>query len=526
MNDGLRTETAPANPSWTRLDTLALIVITTLGGALRLVGVDRPHSIVFDEVYYAKEGCYYVKGSLGACGLDVVPNEVHPPLGKWLISVGVKTLGFDSLGWRIAAVVAGTVTVALLYVLAKKLLRSTLGATLAAGLLAVDFLHFVQSRIAMLDIFVPLFGVASLLFVVLDRDRLVEGRGAGGPPKRPWRLAAGIAAGAATATKWSGALFLLTAILLTIAWEAAARRDDAITPTAISRLAALSRAVSSRLRAVGRALKEEGVAISLLLILVPVLVYTLTYVGRIDGSVLALPWTDDSWFRQFLNAHRNAASTHLGLEASHPYESPAWSWLLLKRPVSYFYCAGVDCNPNAPNGEVREILATGNPFVWWASIIALIYVGVRWVRRRSFWRPEGFILAAFLLSYVPWLALSRGRSAVFVFYLLPTVPFMSLALAYVATQIGRSWEARTAVALFAAGSIGLFSFYHPLLAGTALPQGQWEDRIWVFKGEQCDKPKGALSSTTVTTTVDGKVRTRATTTRDNSSLPPKGWCWI
>lgn len=476
----------------------------------------RPNTIVFDEVYYAKEGCYYATGSLSACGLETAPNEVHPPLGKWLIGIGIKGFGFDSFGWRIAAVVAGTITIALLYVLAKKVLRSTVGASLASGLLAIDFLHFVQSRIAMLDIFVALFGVAALLFVVLDRQRLIEGaRRGGGPLGRPWRLAAGIAAGAGIATKWSGGFFLIAVILLTVAWETAGRRSDEP-----------NRRFGSRTRAFSGTIREEGLSVTLWLVLVPALLYALTYVGRIEGSLLAAPWAETSWFRQFVIEQKDAASTHLGLPSNHPYESPPWSWLLLKRPVSYFYCAASKCNPNVPEGQVEEILATGSPFVWWASIVALVYVLVGWVRRRSFRRPEGLIAAAFLFTYAPWLLLSRGRPAVFIFYLAPVVPFMCLALGYVAAQIGRSWEAKAAIALFASGAIGLFGFYYPLLAGTALPQEQWEARIWIFKGSQCDKPPGTPSVASVTTTVKGVIETRTTTTPDDSSLPPTGWCWI
>ena len=47
--------------------------------------------------------------------------------------------------------------------------KEELAAALASGLLAVDLLHFVQSRVSMLDIFVPMFGVAGFLFLTYDR---------------------------------------------------------------------------------------------------------------------------------------------------------------------------------------------------------------------------------------------------------------------------------------------------------------------------------------------------------------------
>ena len=239
MIEEQRDETAPDEPiqpddpkgRWTRFDLFALIGITLTGAFLRLVRLADPKSLVFDETYYAKDACWYVYASASACDTDTEITWVHPPLGKWLLAIGIRIFGYDSFGWRIMAVVAGTVTIALLYLLAKKLFRSTIAATLSSGLLAVDLLHFVQSRTAMLDIFVPLFGVAAILFVVYDRERIFE------PPEgedgvrarssglldRPWRLAAGAAAGAAVASKWSGGFILLAVILLTVAWEVAAR---------------------------------------------------------------------------------------------------------------------------------------------------------------------------------------------------------------------------------------------------------------------------------------------------------------
>ena len=157
---------------WSRADTIALTAITLIGGIIRLWHVAQPHQIIFDETYYAKDACWYVNSSPSLCEIDGEANQLHPPLGKWLIALGIRIFGYDSLGWRIASVVAGTITIALLYLLARKLLKSTLAASLAAGLLAVDWLHFVQSRVAMLDIFIPMFAVAAFLFLVYDRDYL------------------------------------------------------------------------------------------------------------------------------------------------------------------------------------------------------------------------------------------------------------------------------------------------------------------------------------------------------------------
>lgn len=502
------TTTDVGRARWTRADFVAITLVILLAGAIRLIGLAHPQELIFDETYYAKDACWYVNSSESLCERAADAPEVHPPLGKWLIGIGIRLFGFDSFGWRISSAVAGTITVGLLYLLARRLFESTVAATMASGLLAFDFLHFVQSRTSMLDIFIPMFGVAGFYFLVLDKDRMLEHNAVGGLRDRPWRLAAGACFGAAVATKWSGGLLLLAALILTVTWELAARKRQTL---------------SHGFKGVVRA---EALSIILFLLVVPVLIYSLSYVGRVQGDVLAAPWKEGSVVRNLWNHHDYMLDFHRNLTSTHSYASPAWSWLLLKRPVSYYFCSDSTTPPCAAPAEVGdygEVFATGNPFVWWTSILALLFVAYRWLRTRDIRSPEGLILAGFLFSYLPWLLL--GRPAVFIFYLLPTIPFMCLALAYVTTRIGRSWEAVGAIGLFSVATVGVFVFYYPLLVGRPIPQPEWNARIWVF--DHCDKPVGGPATATITETISDQVTTRVTeTTSDTSGSPPVGWCWI
>nr|MDQ3956996.1 phospholipid carrier-dependent glycosyltransferase [Actinomycetota bacterium] len=505
-------EASPERPSWVRYDWIALLTVTLGGALLRLVRLAEPKHLVFDELYYARDACWYVYASPSVCGIGSETTMVHPPMSKWLIAIGIRVFGYDSFGWRIAAAVAGTITIALLYVLARKVLRSTMGAVIASGLLAIDFLHLVQSRTAMLDIFIPMFGIAAVLFAVYDRDRMI--RMLDRPPEerphglldRPWRLAAGAAGAGAIASKWSGGLVLVLVIVLTVVWEIGSRRDD------------------GHGRAFRRFLREETASIVVWLLIVPGILYGLTYAGRIGGSYTAVPWTADAWVNNVWNQQFEMSDFHDDLDATHSYQSPAWSWILLKRPVSYAYCAAGSCDPKAPRGEVKEVLATGSPFVWGASILAVLYALWRWVLTRDWRGPEGIVAAGFLLTYLPWIPLTLGRDAIFLFYLLPTVPFMCLALAWVATRIGWTWEAKAAVGLFSAGAAALFVFYYPILTNVSIPEKAWQSRIWVF--DNCEVPEPEESTSTVTETVDGKKTERIVVDSGESGGPPPGWCWI
>src|SRR5438128_1014575 len=103
----------------------ALIAIALIAGGLRLWNVSKPSTYVFDEVYYAKDGCLFAGYSPAVCKIDSsdekywyskygeVGSWVHPPLGKEMIGIGEKFFGGNSFGWRISAVVFGTASVVL-----------------------------------------------------------------------------------------------------------------------------------------------------------------------------------------------------------------------------------------------------------------------------------------------------------------------------------------------------------------------------------------------------------------------------
>src|SRR6266542_3972613 len=198
----------PADPySW-----LATGVVVFVAAVLRFVGISHPRGKVFDEVYYATEGA-----ELFQHGVEWRPESntgdyvVHPPLGKWLIGLGELVLGQNETGWRISAAVAGVLSILIVPRIARRLFQSTVLGCAAGLLMALDGMHFVLSRSALLDIFLMLFVVAAFGCLVMDRDQrrrrwlraLDDGLDVNrsGPAGRPklgvpgWRLAAGVMIG-------------------------------------------------------------------------------------------------------------------------------------------------------------------------------------------------------------------------------------------------------------------------------------------------------------------------------------------
>ena len=339
----------------------------------------------------------------------------------------------------------------------------------------------------MLDAFITLFVIGTVLAIVLDRDRdrtptvtpwwwrLTLGR--------PWRLLAGGCLGAAAATKWSGAYVAPAVIGLVIAWEIAERRRA-------------EPGAGWREWIVG-ALRREALPTLVLLGIVPLLVYAASYTGRMPGELIALPWESGSVWRGIWEHQRAMLDFHTALSGDHPYQSPPWSWPLIKRPVAYWF--------SDEGGAYREILALGNPVAWWPGVVALFGLAFTWWR--SGWRtqrPEPVILAAALSTYLPWLVLSGDRSQTFIWYLLPTIPFLCLALGFFAALAWDRMRWRVAAGAYALVLVASFGFWLPILVALPLTPGNW--RIHVpFR--DC----GAQTLPDDTT---------------SQGSPPPGWCWI
>lgn len=460
-----------ANPeaTWRTRDTLIVIILVAFALFLRIEGLGQPVDIVFDETYYARDACLYLGWGQEFCDspFENEQSYVHPPVGKWLIAAGEAALGYQPTGWRIAAAIFGTAMVPLAYLLALRLFRTRFAATTAAFLVAADFLLIVQSRVAMLDIFLAFFILLGFLFLTIERQRIqarVEMAELPYPGELPhrepeWRLLAGLSFGLALATKWSGGLALAAAGILGIIWAVTSAR-------------AMSRA---KIDTYARVFRRESLWTVAGFVVVPLVVYLLSY------SVWFVGKWPDACDPQTPDCNRVAATAghfyrlqdsiwdyHWNLEATHPYQSKAWTWPLVLRPVAYHYVGPPDAN------ESHHMMAFGNPIAWYAALIAAVWLTIRSKRR---WAPGRLVLIGWGSQYLPWLAVPR---ALFFFYMTPAAAFMMIGLAAALDDMRKDSKlGRLAVWAFLVLGIGLALYYFfPILTGEGLPYDEWRSRMW------------------------------------------------
>lgn len=494
-------------------------VVGLIALVLRLVHLGRPHELVFDETYYVKQAWsllalgYEGRWSEGADEAFAVGDTshllpsadyvVHPPLGKWLIALGIRALGVDdSAGWRLSGAVAGAVMVVIVARLGRRLFRSTLLGCVAGLLLAIDGLHLVLSRTGILDIHLALFALAAFAAVVADRDlararlarRLAQERAAGvvGDPWGPrlgmrwWLLAAGVLCGLASGVKWSGIYVLAVLGVLTVVWDLTARR-----------------AAGVRLW-VGAGVIRDGVPSFLLLVPVAVLTYLGTWVSWFAGEdgygrrwAFEHPELTNRWIPDALESwwhyHTQMWGFHTTLSSPHAYEAHAPGWVLQWRPTSFYWGDDV---PQTCDAErcVQAITSVGNPIVWWVAVVGLVVLGYAVVRWRD-WRAWT-VLAGYAATWLPWLAFPNRT--IFTFYAVALAPFAALATTYVvavllgwrpATAGGPDralvaraawrepgpWVAAVVLALAVAAAV----FFWPVWTAAVIPYESWRWRMWL-----------------------------------------------
>ncbi|WP_424536364.1 dolichyl-phosphate-mannose--protein mannosyltransferase [Sphaerisporangium viridialbum] len=494
---------------------LAPLLVTAFGAFLRFDRLGSPKDIVFDETYYAKDALSLLTYGVERTFLGTTKNPIadprllagrkdlwvtctpddlnpcalyvaHPPLGKWMIGVGEWLFGADPFGWRFAAAVFGVLSILVLARVARRMTRSTLLGCMAGLLLALDGLHFVLSRTALLDVFLMFWVLAGFGCLVVDRDRSRErlavwyegSRLSGVGPwlgMRPWRIGAGLCLAAACATKWSGVFFLVAFWVLSLVWDAGARR-----------------AIGLR-RPLAGVMRQDAPTSVVAMAVVPAVGYMLSWTGWFASAYgYGRNWaqaTSSGWaywvfssLRSWVDYQVQVLGFHTGLSDPHDYQSWPWQWPLLLRPVAFYYpsdskgCGAAKCS--------EAVLGVGTPVIWFGAVLALIALIAWYVATRD-WRA-GAVLLAYAVGWLPWFYYAvADKRTMFLFYMAPMLPFMILALVLVAGLLigpARGETTRRAVGAAVVGAFMLlsvvnFGWLYPVLSAELIPYDEWNRRM-------------------------------------------------
>ena len=396
-------------------------LLATAFWGLMLIRLTTPSSFYFDEVHYLAAAREY--WALG----DFV-NREHPLLGKELIGLGIAIFGDNALGWRLLPSLFGALA---MFAAMRALWFASVSrfATIAYGiLLATGFYLFVNSRIAMLDIFMVSFAsVAFWQFAAAVRE-----------PEHGRRSFAigGIALGLSMACKWNVVpLAVLPGLTFLAARAMAGRR----------------RLLMSRRGAPvpGMTLLEAALWLGVL----PLVAYALTYIPAWFFAEHAVGSATGS--SDLIALHRDALTLQESVVKSHPYQSNWPQWVLNTRSIWYLY--------EVADGAQRGILLIGNPLTMLLGIPALLWAASEGFKRRNNAALSAVLIYAVTLGF--WIVADKPVQFLY-HYFLPSMALLA-ALALALDALWRSGRKSLAVAPLVL-SCGLFAYFYPIMSAAPL----------------------------------------------------------
>ncbi len=379
------------------------------------------NSSYFDEIYHARTAWEHLN--------RIYPYEItHPPLGKIIIGLGISLFGMTPFGWRFSGTLFGVLMLPILYVFAKKLFGGRWAPTACAALMATDFMHFVQTRIATIDVYAVFFILLMYLFMYL----FVSGEG------KKYLALSGIAFGLGAASKW---ICFYAGAGLAVIWA----------------LWCIGSARRGALDFKGF-LKNCGFCV-VFFVLIPVLIYDLSYLpyGLAEGKTNPF---SPAYIKMVLDNQSYMFNYHSKLVATHPYSSHWYQWLLDIRPILYYL-------DYLPDGRHISFGAFVNPVLCWGGLLSLFVLIDLALARRD--QPSQFILLGYLAQLLPWVLVPR---LTFAYHYFPCTVFLALSLGRCFDLMERNVKrGRMYVGLFAALSLAVFVLFFPCLAGLPVRSG-------------------------------------------------------
>ena len=345
--------------------------------------------------------------------------------------LGIALFGMTAFGWRFAGTLFGVLLVPLAWCFVRRLTRRPWAAAMAGVLLALDFMRFSQSRLATIDIYGTFFILLGAYFMLWYCQQVltVGVNGAVLP-----MFLGGLAFGLGCASKWTGIYAGAGLAVLYLGVLYARWRQGKPGFAQEFRTAFLGGVV--------------------FYVVMPLCIYIASY--------LPYWWRDHSfgladWWRCQVSMY----NYHSTLEATHPFESRWYTWLLGLRPVWYYR------NGYLPAGLKASIAGMAGPVIWLGGLAALLWLLWRQVSGRGT-RAGAGVLILYGTQLIPWMLVTR---CTFLYHYFPSSMFCLAALSLVLAMAKDQRRARRLGAALCAAALVLFVWYYPALSG--LPTAAW-----------------------------------------------------
>ena len=396
------------------------------------------NSSYFDEIYHARTAYEHLHGM-------AVYEWTHPPLGKVWMMLGVQLFGMTPFGWRFMGALAGVLMLPVMYLLVKQLTKDSKLSLVAMALLALDSMHFTQTRIATIDSYAVFWIMLEYLFM-FRYCQMSWNRESFRKTLIPLGLC-GVTMGLACATKWIG-IYAGVGLAVLFFWTIFRRLRE-------------SRFIKEDNHTVKYTLITLAFCIAFYIV-IPLLIYYFSYYWhlRAEGLSSLGGMFSRRWIERVFQIQKNMLDYHAGLGGdTHYFRSPWYQWPVIWWPMWYYSGSGY-----LPEGMISSISCMGNPAVWWFGLAALVYIFARLCLDRRAHRNHMMVVIAFASQFLPWVLVPRST---FIYHYFASVPFIIIASALTLQEIRRlSHKAYQAVTcLLLVSALALFAMFYPLESG-------------------------------------------------------------
>lgn len=378
-----------------------------------------PH-LYFDELHYVPSATQWLHG---------VPtrNIEHPLLAKLIMAFFIKIFGDNYIGWRLGSVLFGSASLVLVYQMSLHIFKQKSLAILVGFYSLFNFWFFVQSRVAMIDVFMVVFFLAALLaqWHFYESQR-----------KKDFYLSA-FFWGCALACKWSIFIFFI--------------------PCSLALFLQLWK------------LKKGKVFLR------EVFCFFLGTFGVYYASFIPYLFIEGEaklqWYEIFITMPLRMYELQKSVGGTHIYESKWYTWPLMLRPIWYEF--------KQFSGEnlFQGIQMIGNPLQMVLGILSCFGILLGWKRITHPLVKELFII--FIVSYLAWGLVPRKMT--YFYYFFPSAVLYSFLLPMAGQLFLSSRILKIFLLMMVLISLGLFVYFYPILSGSYAPEA-WRSLWYWYKG--------------------------------------------
>ncbi|EAZ91027.1 phospholipid carrier-dependent glycosyltransferase [Crocosphaera chwakensis] len=391
--------------------TLLILIFFVLSLGLRFWNLEQFNTLVFDEIYYAKFANNY---------LTQTPFfNSHPPLTEYLIAIGIWIGSWfptsseitnnltgswrSTISYRWLNALTGSFFPIILGAIAYQLTQRGSYTIVVTFIATLEGLFLVESRYALNNIYLVTLGLLGCLcFLIYINHK-----------KYLYLTLSGIFLGASVAIKWNGLGFLLGIYLVIFIVYLPPRLIHIFDAKNLGRI-------------------FENIKLSK----PSLLIFNLLIIPIFTYSILWLPYLLFNPKYSWWEIHQKIWSFHQSIgdgSEVHPYCSKWYSWLIMARPIAYYYYK----KSTSSGTIIHDVHAMGNPILWWLAtgsiLIFSIFIIVILYKRKynPFFSVIFFMFINYWANLLPWALVSR---CTFLYHYMSAYSFSLLGIGLIIEQ--------------------------------------------------------------------------------------------